>query len=572
MRLVLILASIFLGLGFTPVAGFDGPRKSTNVPRFDAAVDRALTYLHATVEKNEPHGGEQILVAYAMIKCGIPKDDPIVAKAIAAAVARSGPSGYRPISAYDHIYGSGVDAMLLSDVDAEGYKSNLQMIANYVQSVQRSDGSWSDGPQQPGDVSMSQYGILALWACQRAGCEVNPSVVDRAGDFLMKRGNADGGWGYRPGTTAGPGAGNSTHNMTMAGAGSLGVVRILLHGPKKPPEKKEEQEEKTIFGGALTKVELDDDSPFGSTFKDYQAQNSTGALDSRVDRAFSWIQARFTPVSKVEHNLYFYYCIERAAAISELGAIDGVDWYVVYGDGLLQLQQQDGSFPTHTGPVVGTSFALLYYLRSTQQIIDKQFGVGRQQGKRGNPFGDKEVKREPTELDLLIADMEKLDPTVIDDAPIEVADEIVRSVISIDDPEELVGQADKLRSLMKHPNADVRKSACWALGRTGDFKLIPFMLDGIRDPSVDVNVEAIAALRFIARKPNGFGETLSPLEGVENPTDEQKVKIVNEWRQKAINSWSAWYARVRPHEDQDGFDQLLLAVPLNSKTVEESKK
>ena len=118
----------------------------------------------------------------------------------------------------------------------------------------------------------------------------------------------------------------------------------------------------------------------------------------------------------------------------------------------------------------------------------------------------------------------------------------------------------------------MRKSACWALGRTGEFKLVPFMLDGIRDPSVDVNVEAIAALRFIARKPNGFGETLNPLDGIENPTDEQKVKIVNEWRQKAINSWSAWYARVRPHEDQDGLDQLLIAVPLSSKAVEEKKK
>jgi hypothetical protein len=570
MRLGPILSAIVMLLGVQFANAYDGPRKSTMVPRFDAAVDKALTYLVAAVAEKEPHAGEQILVAYAMLKCGIPKDDPFIAHAVEAVVARSGISGYRPIGAYDHIYGAGVDAMLLSDVDAETYKPNLQAIANYVQSVQRADGSWSDSPQQAGDVSMSQYGILALWACQRAGCDVTPAIVDRAGDFLMKRGNGDGGWGYRPGTTAGPGAGNSTHNMTMAGAGSLGVVRILLHGPKKPPEP-EKKEDNTLFGGALTKIEQDDEDGVFGLFKDYKAQNSTGALDGRVDRAFSWIQSNFTPVSKVEHNLYFYYCIERAAAISELGAIDGVDWYLVYGDGLLQLQQQDGSFPTHTGPVVGTSFALLYYMRSTQQIIDKQFGVGRQQGKRGNPFGDKEVKREPTELDLLIADMENLDINV-DDADIEVADEIVRSVISIDDPEELVGQADKLKSLMKHPNADVRKSACWALGRTGDFKLVPFMLDGIRDPSVDVNVEAIAALRFIARKPNGFGETLNPLEGVENPTDEEKLRIVNSWRQKAINSWSAWYAQVRPHEDQDGFDQLLLAVPLNSKAVEESKK
>jgi hypothetical protein len=231
------------------------------------------------------------------------------------------------------------------------------------------------------------------------------------------------------------------------------------------------------------------------------------------------------------------------------------------------MQNQEGAWnEPRTGDIIGTSFAVLYFMRSTKQIFDKAYGVGRQQAKRGNPFGDKEVKREPTELDLLIGDLEKMDFNALDETPVEVSDEIVRSVISIDDPEKLVGQADKLKSLMKHPNADVRKAACWALGRTGDFKLIPIMLDGIRDPSIDVNVEAIAALRYISRKPNGFGETFDPLKGLpENASPDERVRVVNEWRQKAINSWSGWYFRVRPQEEQDGFDQLELAVPLKGK-------
>jgi hypothetical protein len=133
-----------------------------------------------------------------------------------------------------------------------------------------------------------------------------------------------------------------------------------------------------------------------------------------------------------------------------------------------------------------------------------------------------------------------------------------------------VGQEDKLKSLMKHPNADVRKAACWALGRTGDFKLIPLMLDGLRDPNVDVNVEAVAALRYIARKPHGFGETLNPMAGLEKVPQEQRIKAANEWRQKVLKSWSSWYFTVRPHEEQDGLDQLLLAVPIVSGTAESS--
>lgn len=566
MRLLLFVAVFLLAAGHHLAMAFDGPRQSTNVPRFDAAVDRALEYLHGALAKQEPEGGAKVLVAYAMLKCGIPKEDPHVAGAIADVIARSAGNTYRPISAYDHIYGSGVDAMLLSDLDGDLYQSNLQAIANYVQSVQRSDGSWSDGPTQPGDVSMSQYGVLALWACQRAKCNINPASLDRAADFLMKKGNSDGGWGYRPGTTAGPGAGASTHNMTMAGAGTVGICRLLLHGLRNPP-KPEEKKEDLVFG-ALQKVDpLAESEKFGSAFPEYKSQFAAGSLDSRVDRAFGWNLSHFTPVSRVEHNIYYYYCLERAAAVGDLGKINGEDWFIVFGDGLLQLQSPDGSFATHTGPVVGTAFALLYYMRSTDQILKKMYGLGLQLADRGNPFGEKK-KKEPTELDRLIKDISEMDFDELDESPVEVADEIVRSVLSIDDPEKLVGQEDQLKSLMKHPNDKVRSAAVWALGRTGDFKLVPLMLDGIRDNSVDVNIEAIQALRFIARRPQGFGETLAPFkslgteEQIRNASPEERLRLATPWREKALKDWSNWYFSVRPFEERGGLDELQLAVPL----------
>jgi hypothetical protein len=519
------------------------------------------------VETNPQHDGHEILAAYAMLKCGVPKSDPLIVKAIAAAVERSRNTQYKPMSAYDHIYGSGVDAMLLVELEPkEQYLTNLQTIANYVQTVQKSDGSWSDGPQEPGDVSMSQYGVLALWACQRGGAKVSPAALDLAADFLMKKGNSDGGWGYRPGTTAGPGAGASTHNMTMAGGGALGICRLLLHGLRTQP--KPEIKEENILAGGLTKIDLSADTvQIGPAFPDYNSQNSAGALDARVDRAFGWNLANFQQVSRVEHNLYYYYCLERAAAVGDLGKINGEDWFIVYGDGLLTLQAQDGSFSTHTGPVVGTSFALLYYMKSTDQILKKMYGLGQQLADRGNPFGEKK-KKEPTELDRLISDIANMDFEGLDESPVEVADEIVRSVLSIDDPEKLVGQEDQLKSLMEHPNDKVRSAAVWALGRTGDFKLVPLMLDGIRDNSVDVNIEAIQALRFIARRPHGFGETLSPFaslgtdEQIKSATPEERLRLATPWREKALKDWSNWYFSVRPFEDRGGLDELQLAVPL----------
>lgn len=562
MRILILLTAMSLFLGSEAA----GAAKTTGFPKYDQAVARGVSYLYA--QSGQVSERESSLVAYALVKAGEPKDGELVKEGVRAALYRT-EQGH---SGYDHIYLSGVDAMLLAEIDPEGYKDALQKIADYVASKQHTSGGWSESNSNS-DTSMSQYAMLALWAAKGAGARVAPEVIERNVNWHLTMGNADGSWGYRP-----EGANlTSTHNLAMAGGASMGIGRLLLYGPKVKPQKEPAASEKKL--GVLEKVEEEEDPTSGPGFPDYRARIPVATIDARITRAFNWIEPRFPPPQREGEVLfpyYMFYALERAAALYDLGDVNGKDWYETYGDILLTMRNTEGVFDrdnkTQSSNAIGTCFAILYFMKSTQQTLDKQYGVGRQQGKRGNPFGDKEVKREPTELDLLIADMEKLDPTVIDDAPIEVADEIVRSVISIDDPEELVGQADKLKSLMKHPNADVRKSACWALGRTGDFKLVPFMLDGIRDPSVDVNVEAIAALRFIARKPNGFGETLNPLEGVENPTDEQKVRIVNEWRQKAINSWSAWYARVRPHEDQDGFDQLLIAVPLKSNVVDEGKK
>ncbi len=534
--------------------------KSTANPRFDAAVAKGLSFLRARVASVEPHGGEHVLAAYAMFKCGVPADDPFVVSAVQAVLGRTNRSAYQPVSAYDHIYGAGVDAMFLADLDPEQYRPSLQMISDYIQSVQRSDGSWSDGPTKPGDVSMSQYGVLGLWAAQRAGCNVSPQAFDRAADFFLRKGNADGGWAYRPGTNAGPGGGGSTHNMTIAGAGTLSVVRLVLHGPKFAQKKSSDNQKKF---GLLEKVDLMDDAEeLGAAYPDYRAQSGAGPMDQRVDRAFAWNLANFTPVSRVEHNMYFYYCIERAAALNDMGNINGQDWYTVYGEGLLTLQAEDGSFPTHSGAVSGTSLALLFYMRSTGQIISKLIGLGLQKGNKGNPFGDKEKEKEPTALDHLLESMENIDfsdPELA--ASVDIADEVVRSVTSIKDPEELIGQVDRLKKLVNHPSAEVRQPVIWALGRTGDFSLVPFILKGLRDPNVDVNVEAEMALRYIARKPNGFGISDNPLAGAETASGDDRLRIVNQWRDRAFKSWSTWYFERRPFEDRDGFDELEALVP-----------
>lgn len=109
---------------------------------------------------------------------------------------------------------------------------------------------------------------------------------------------------------------------------------------------------------------------------------------------------------------------------------------------------------------------------------------------------------------------------------------------------------------MQSPDAAKRQIAYWALGRTGDFELIPLMLEGLKDPSIDVNVEALAGLRYIARKPRGLGLSFDPLGKLpRNATDKDRVKTANQWREKALKAWQSWYAGVRPYESSDGLDE-----------------
>ena len=84
----------------------------------------------------------------------------------------------------------------------------------------------------------------------------------------------------------------------------------------------------------------------------------------------------------------------------------------------------------------------------------------------------------------------------------------------------------------------------------------------------DVNIEAIQALRFIARRPQGFGETLAPFaslgteDQIKSASPEERLRLATPWREKALKDWSSWYFGVRPFEDRGGLDELQLAVPL----------
>jgi len=513
--------------------------KTTGVPRYDVAVEKAVSFLQTM---SPPEEQETSLVAYALLKAGVDLTDPRLAAGVADAVRRGTETRY---DAYRGLYLAAVDAMLLVDVDKEKYRGILQQIANLLLSNQRPDGAWNglydtsraDHADKPADNSLTQYAVLGLWAAVRAGCKVPPKTFDKVASYLVTHSNPDGGWTYRITDASGRGSGKwSTDTMTIAAVGSLGVAKSLLFSSS--------TEQSTPKFGVLERAV---EKSKNNGFLNYAPGIREAEIDASVAGGLALLKSS---VRQAVHRQYFYYTLERAAAL--VGLQD--DWYTHYGDVLLSTQRLDGSFDgaLDYGPAVGTSFAVLYFMRSTQQILD--YGLGIQVGGRDvqSLFDGKREKTELGPLDSLLKAMEGQDFASLDVS----TDDLVQK-IQFSSRDELVGEADKLRTLLKSPDPTNRQVAYWALGRTCEFDLIPLMLDGLKDPSIDVNVEALAALRYISRKPKGFGLSFDPLESLpESAAEEDRIKAANDWRTKAIKTWQTWYAGVRPYESGDGLDEF----------------
>jgi hypothetical protein len=523
---------------------------TTHVPRYDAAVAKGVADLQAN--RDQINERAKTLVAYALLKAGVELTDAVVAEGIEIAKARAENKGY---TGYNQIYLAGVDAMLLAEVDPQKHKAALQMIANFVSDRQHPSGGWSESQTNP-DTSMAQYAMLALWAAHRAGATISPETVDRSIAWHLATGTSDGGWEYRPHQKKGRGH----HNMVVAGAGSLAIGRLILHGPRSeaPAVKR---------FGVLEKSAAFAPKKYG--FPNYQSKIPPGTIDAKISRAFDWLSQRFPPpLGPPDSTMpyYFFYAFERAAALYEPDDVQGKGWFETYGDVLLTMQNKSGAFDrgneTYTSASEGTSFAILYFMRSTQQILDRQYGSALQRGNRGNPLGEKPKKEETKSLDTLLSSLEAVDlnSPELNNAP-DIADELIRSVQSIKDREQLIGQVDRLKTLVRHPDPDVRQPVYWALGRTSDLSLVPLLLKGLRDPNVDVSVEAEHALRYIARKPQGLGLSDNPLAGAEKATDAERLKLANQWRDRAVREWAGWYREVCSFEESASINELELLNP-----------
>ena len=97
-------------------------------------------------------------------------------------------------------YELGLAIILLAESEADAYRPQIQALIDVAQRRQREDGAWNyyNAEEGNGDVSISQYMVLALWTAKQYGFDIDELTVENACKWLLRTQDTGGGWPYTP--------------------------------------------------------------------------------------------------------------------------------------------------------------------------------------------------------------------------------------------------------------------------------------------------------------------------------------------------------------------------------------
>ena len=540
-------------------------------PDVEAAVQKGLAFVRSKPAQDFEAG----LVIYALVAAGERPDSPLVKGLTEKILKKFTSQGYTSLG--HHTYEAGIDAMGLTAANRELYQPQIQAIADFLIKAQHDYGAWDyHGGVFNGDTSISQYGMLGLWAAARAGVKIPLRVWDQSARWHMRTHLKEGAFGYHPlGGEAHP-----SHSMTVGGVGSLCIARIfltdlsqsgvdvseVLEEPTKPKKKD------TKAFGVLEKLTPTENAPTDAApiidkVDNYKPTTSRKELDAHINGGMAWLSKQYTIDKPIGWPIYYLYGLERAGALTNVEKLGGRDWYKDGSEHLIKTQKADGSWFDQSGAVVSTCFGLLFLTRATEKIAPTApaaqakkaaatLAGGMLQGGRGLPTdlanvdtkgGQIKAKVMDTPLDRLLADLENPKSQNV-----EATQAALVESVQLGSRETLIGQKDLLLKLAIDSRSEVRRTAFWALGRCNDLRVVPLLLKGLLDADFDASVEARTALCMLSRRPRGFGLLDDVLEKLpETATPDERDAVVEKWRREDATRWKDWYQRVRPYDERD---------------------
>jgi hypothetical protein len=508
---------------------------TTKSPEVLRAIDRGIKFLESDAARDD-RVGAQALIGLALLTNGAKPDHARVEQAVAriqkALVSRDVTKANPELD----IYSTGLSILFLVKLDKHrvgAHRGEIEHLLQYLRARQKRHGGWGYPERDTGDTSMTQYGVLSLWAARQAGFDVPQESIDAVTGWLLRTQDPSGGFGYQGTVAESPlnlvSQQEVKHSMTAAGLGSLYICGKMLRfvdGPEKPPKEKE-------VPSALKEVKPKQPRPDPSKHK--------SKIDPRLVREAEaqgegWFAQNFQ-VQVGNYNLYYLYALERYKSFAESGDKNKEEAPQWYGDGarfLIAGQSAAGTWNSGCGDVPDTAFGVLFLLRSTGKVLSelRTFDGGTMSGNRGFdpngrplvPGGDKGPQTELARK-LLQA---------IDDLDDDEIDKVLKGLEKLpnDQIEALpTKQAEAIRRLVSHRKWENRLEAVRLLGKVRKLDNVPVLIYALSDPVVEVARAANEALLRISRSP-------SLVRFPENPGDAE--------RRGVIEKWKAWYQTVRP--------------------------
>ncbi|MFN0197053.1 MAG: HEAT repeat domain-containing protein [Planctomycetaceae bacterium] len=563
-------------------------------PRTQASIEKACEFLYANMLTGID--GRDSIAAYALMKAGESEETPEIAEVIKRINARIPGGTYSPKLAEQRfqVYVASADLLTLAEADPEKYQPEIQSILRYIYSQHASHGGYSYPPgseytdNNVGDTSITQYAALAMWGATQAGVDVNPEEFDRIAGWCISTQLPDGSFTYHPGREKNP-----MHSMTVGGLQTLLIARLHLYPnayamkvPDAPvadasKEKEAEDPAKAVANKfkVLEKVNLEEEAALEASktrkskrhtkakspkAHDYKSRTSLEQINASIEAAEKWLDAQFTVTNPTGWKWYYLYGLERYAALTGRDAIGGHDWY---GEGIVEVvnrQQEDGSWGVTnnaSSKLAETAFCILFLTKATARIFKPiknsvMVGTGLLVGGRGLPDkldqlemknGKAAVKKNLGDIDELLKALENPQLTDVESTQADLVE-----TVQLGDRSQLIHQKDRLLKLVEHPDSEVRRTALWALGRTGDIRMATPIIHALDTNDLDVLVEANNALCWLSRRPRGMGLPDSPYDELdEDATDEEKQVAFEAWKKQAQELWKEWYQKVRPYDERD---------------------
>lgn len=273
------------------------------------------------------YGGYTALCTYALLAAGESPNDPRIKAAV---------------KFLKHVDLIGVYAVamrlqvwLLIPHDSSELKALIHKDADFLlngvnvtaEAKGSNDGLWDylgKGPRV--DHSVSQYGVLGLWAAQQSGAVDVGTSKWKLFETAWRRDQLDdGGWSYES-------DGMTTASMTAAGVATLFITADYLHAD--------------------------------------EGVNCLGTLTNPwIDKGLAWIDAHY---DTVRDSTYAMYGIERIGTASGYKFFGNHDWFADLTARLIETQAKDGSWTSsYPGmqPLDATCFALLFMARGQAPVL-----------------------------------------------------------------------------------------------------------------------------------------------------------------------------------------------------------